>query len=109
MEYEVIVGNIGSVLTTDDYRIANEAYHNYILQSKNPQVRVFGEDVYLFQDGEPIREYDGHLGGMYSEDDVLWTVWQDGQEIAKFGYWEDARLCYQAMQCLHPTSNVTVW
>lgn len=46
--YEVIVGNIGSVLQTNDYKEAKATYKEYVQQSKENYGRAAGEVVTLF-------------------------------------------------------------
>lgn len=57
--FEVIVGNLGTVLTTDIKSKALNSYHSYVRDSKCNYGRVAGESVTLFENGEPINEYDG--------------------------------------------------
>ena len=54
--YEVIVGNVGSVISTDDYREAYEVFGEYCSQSESDYGRAGREDVYLLDQGEPIHE-----------------------------------------------------
>ena len=55
--YEVIVGNIGTVHTSIDRKKAEADFEEYISQSKQLGTRAFGEQVTLWEDGEPIEEY----------------------------------------------------
>ncbi len=61
MKYQVIVGNVGTVLDTHDGVEACEAYDRYVDLSKEGHGRVDGESVTLMQDDEPIQEYEGTL------------------------------------------------
>lgn len=59
MRYEVIVGNVGKVYESDHKGQANTRFNVYALKSDREEGRVAGEDVYLFEDGELIREHTG--------------------------------------------------
>lgn len=61
-EYEVVVGNIGSVYRGKYLGAALIKFVSYKQQSKDGYGRAAGESVTLFQDGEPIKEYQGTLG-----------------------------------------------
>mgnify|MGYP001010685849 CR=1 FL=1 len=68
--YEVFVGNLGRVYhgpSTDD---ANEAYDDYVKESKTPGGRTSGESVTLMCDGEPVREYSPELEASLAIDKV---------------------------------------
>lgn len=52
--YEVVVGNIGSVHTTNNPVDANRVYGIYKKQSQSEVGRAGGEDVTIFKDGEPV-------------------------------------------------------
>lgn len=56
--YEVIVGNIGRVHTGNNRREANKIYREYVKDSAQSTGRASGEQVTLFEDGEPVRAYD---------------------------------------------------
>jgi len=60
--YEVVAGNIGFVYDGQDRREAEETFWRYAGASKNRRGRVAGEQVTLFEDGEPIREWAGDYG-----------------------------------------------
>ncbi len=69
-KYQVIVGYIGTVFDGDDKETALIAYEDYVEISKTRERgKAYGEDVTLFEDGEPIKEYLGHLSA--GEDDGL--------------------------------------
>lgn len=61
--YELIVGNVGTVYdskdTTDGQALAE--FDVFVEASKQDYGRASGEDVFLVVDGEPEREYVGHL------------------------------------------------
>jgi len=58
-EWEVVVGNIGTVYKCSDASYAVEAYNDYVKISKNGKGRAAGESVTLLKNGEIHRE---HLG-----------------------------------------------
>jgi hypothetical protein len=60
--YEVLVGNIGTVLTTAKRTEAEGVYKDYVAASKAGVGRAGGEAVALLCDGEPIREYESESG-----------------------------------------------
>jgi len=60
-QYEIVVGNIGTVVTTNLRQEAIKSYNDYVSFSKLDYGRAAGEDVTLFEDGEPIMEHTGHL------------------------------------------------
>jgi hypothetical protein len=57
MNYEIIVGNIGSVYSGPSKREANRAFREYVDQSKSGYGRASGEEVTMFCDGETVKEY----------------------------------------------------
>lgn len=57
--YEVVVGNVGTVLTTTDRAEAEGAYDEYVGLSESSSGRAAGESVVLMYEGEPIREHSG--------------------------------------------------
>ena len=56
-EYEVIVGNVGTVYKGSDATEAHRLYNHYVELSRTGAGRVAYEDVTLFLDGEPSEEY----------------------------------------------------
>ena len=58
-EYELIVGNIGTVYSGSSKKEALKHYSIYVKQSKTGRGRAGGEDVTLMQNGEPIKEFFG--------------------------------------------------
>lgn len=57
--YQVVVGNVGTVVDTDDHREAIRAFHAYVFSSSQGEGRCGLEDVVLMRDGEPWAEYHG--------------------------------------------------
>lgn len=70
MKFEVTVGNIGTVERTDSHKTAMATYREYVSQSKNNYGRAAGEDVVLWEDGEPIEEYYGGLNSSRYDENV---------------------------------------
>ena len=58
--YTVNVGNVGNIEYTSK-KLALDCYNTYVTQSKDMYGRASGEDVYLFQNDEIIKEYYGTL------------------------------------------------
>ena len=58
-EYEVIVGNIGSVYTTTNKYLAQQEFECWVHASKQKFGRASGEQVTLFENGEPLEEHHG--------------------------------------------------
>lgn len=58
-EYMLIVGNIGTVYTGHNGFEANTLFQSYVSASHAKHGRASGEDVTLFKNGEPHREYIG--------------------------------------------------
>lgn len=61
--YEVVVGNIGSVHEGSDREEAEDAFYEYVEQSKKRRGRASGEDVALFEGEDIINEHVGSGGG----------------------------------------------
>jgi hypothetical protein len=76
-KYEVLVGNIGSVINTDSLKDAQDAYVEYVEQSKSETGRAGGEDVHFLEDGEPIKDF---MGSLNSTDDM-----SDADEEGNYG------------------------
>lgn len=57
--YSVVVGNVGTVLETQNKRDALGTYKDYIMRSQSNRGRCAGEPVTLFQDDEIAMEYAG--------------------------------------------------
>jgi len=57
-KYQVIVGNLGTPVDTDEAAEALEGYVEYVRQSPYGYGRVSYEPVALFQDGEPLFEFE---------------------------------------------------
>lgn len=59
--YQVIVGNIGTVYSGGSKVIAFETFKEYVQQSKTAHMKVSGETVVLLRDGEIEKEFLGSL------------------------------------------------
>lgn len=57
MRYELIVGNIGTVLRTKSEAVALREFEEWRKISLELYCRCSNEEVTLLLDGEPIREY----------------------------------------------------
>ena len=57
-DYEVIVGNIGTVYRGTSFAAAQKNFATYREQSQSGYGRAAGESVTLMRDGEVIREFD---------------------------------------------------
>lgn len=57
MEYQVIVGNVGTVYSGNDFKKARGAFSSYKVQSKGGYGRASNEQVTLMENGEIKREY----------------------------------------------------
>jgi hypothetical protein len=57
--YQVIVGNIGTVYNGHSGKRAVSTFLHYVLESERKIGRAAGEPVTLMRDSEPIREYLG--------------------------------------------------
>ena len=76
MRYQVIVGNVGTVLDTDNGAAAQVEYGRWKQKSLAAEGRPGGEDVTLMRDGEPWHEYT-------APDVVFNHIDHDGSEHAK--------------------------
>jgi hypothetical protein len=56
MKYQVLVGNIGTVVDTDDHKEAVRTFHEYVRQANDGYGRASGESVVFMRDGEPVSE-----------------------------------------------------
>jgi argonaute-like protein implicated in RNA metabolism and viral defense len=56
MGYQIIVGNIGTVLDTNDHRLAVVTFHDYVRQANAGYGRASGESVVFMRDGEIVSE-----------------------------------------------------
>ena len=54
MKYQLLVGNIGTVASTDSENAAMGEYKFYVEASKSLSGRAGGEEVTLFEDGDII-------------------------------------------------------
>lgn len=59
--FQVIVGNIGCVYDGTSSSEADEAYREYVEQSKGGYGRAAGESVVMTENNEPVREFLGRL------------------------------------------------
>lgn len=57
MNNEIIVGNVGTTLVTNNYILAQAEYHTYVRLSKEGAGRVGGEGVTWMYQGEIHREH----------------------------------------------------
>jgi len=60
--YEVIVGNVGTVTRTKSVIEAVDAFSRYVAASKDGRGRCAGENVVLMADDEISEEYEGFTG-----------------------------------------------
>lgn len=60
-KFEVIVSNIGTVYSGNNYMQAMAKFGSYVKDSKANYGRAAGEQVTLFHNGEIKREYEGTL------------------------------------------------
>lgn len=58
-QYQVVVGNIGTVYDGPNVIEARMAYSSYVKQSTENYGRAAGESVTMFLNGEVRREHDG--------------------------------------------------
>ena len=58
-QYEVIVGNIGTVYQGSNEKQAKQRFNEYVKQSKRGFGRAGGESVTLMESGEPKKEHRG--------------------------------------------------
>jgi len=66
-EYQVIVGNIGTVDTFNNPVKALACYGHYVESSKTKDGRASDESVTIMRNGEPWREYDPSRGFYFVE------------------------------------------
>ncbi len=62
-QYEVVVGNVGSVHEGSDREEAEDVFYEYVELSKARRGRASGEDVALFEDDDVLIEHVGRGGG----------------------------------------------
>ena len=58
-KFQVIVGNVGTVYSGNNYMVAMSEFSAYVKISKSNSSRCAGEPVTLMHNGEPKREYAG--------------------------------------------------
>ncbi len=57
-KYQVVVGNVGLVLDTDNMQTAARTFQEYVWKSLESEGRCSGEPVTLMRNGEPVQEFD---------------------------------------------------
>ncbi len=65
--YSVVVGNVGTVYDGANNREAQTHFSDYVKLSKENYGRVGNEPVYLFMNGDPIREYEPEHHAEYDD------------------------------------------
>jgi RNA-splicing ligase RtcB len=60
-KFEVVVGNIGTVYSGNNFMQAQTKYSTYVKQSHDEYGRAAGEPVTLFHNGDIRSEYAGTL------------------------------------------------
>lgn len=58
MKHEIVVENVGTVITTEDEAVAEKAYTNYVTLSRDGVGRCSGESVTWMRDDDVYREFD---------------------------------------------------
>ena len=61
--FSVVVGNVGTVYSGDNERVARKEKNDWIRISRGSHHRASGEPVTLFCDGEIIAEHPGRIEG----------------------------------------------
>ena len=54
--YQIVVGNIGTVLTTQDHSEAVRTFHSYVTDANNGYGRAAGEYVAFLRNGDIVSE-----------------------------------------------------
>lgn len=57
--YDVVVSNLGTVHSGEHHLEAFKTYRAYVKDSQATFGRASGEDVTLYENGEPVQEYVG--------------------------------------------------
>lgn len=70
-KFEVIVGNIGTVYSGNNFMVASSKYNTYVKQAKAHHGRAAGEDVVLMHCGHVRLEHVGYMKRDTAEHDVL--------------------------------------
>lgn len=65
--YEVVVGNVGTVLRTNNPIEARKTYGEYKRVSQQDHGRSSGEDVTILRDGDVMLEHIGWLSSLQRE------------------------------------------
>lgn len=68
MRYQVVVGNIGTVYDGTNKVEALKDFEEYKEQSESDVGRAGGENVVLFENDEPIKEFTGTLSQAVNDD-----------------------------------------
>lgn len=80
--FEVVVGNVGSVYMGNDQAEAERVYEQYVWQSQTNAGRESGESVILFIDGEIDSEYDPTSpDGQFSSSDMMMAAEESDNRI----------------------------
>lgn len=59
--YQILVGNIGTVYNGSNLRVAQVVYNEWVAESKLNVGKVAGEPVTFFRGDEIFKEYEGTL------------------------------------------------
>jgi len=73
-KYEVTVGNVGLIIDTTNHVKAMSEYEGWIAMSKHPRGRASGEDVTLWENGEPLKEYNAPPPPNMDEGEKLFRI-----------------------------------
>ena len=60
-QYEIVVGNIGTVYSGTNKSDASMTWIAYVDASESKSGRAAGEDVTMFKNGEIVKEHIGYL------------------------------------------------
>ena len=66
-KFQVTVSNIGTVYNGTSEHKAHKEYAEYCDASRLSWGLPSGEEVTLWENGEPIKEFNGYILGMYHE------------------------------------------
>jgi len=69
-EYEVLVGNIGTVLRTNNLTHAESVFQEYVKMSLGGYGRAAGESVTILRKGEPYKEYQGTVDNPLTKEEA---------------------------------------
>lgn len=62
-KFEVVVGNIGTVYSGNNFMVASCKYSAYVKESKSGVGRAGNESVVMFHNGEIRYEHEGEING----------------------------------------------